>query len=163
MTSILKLRGAAALSTSRLERLSRAAGEVLPRLAGLAAEHWYFVELQDALDADERARLVDMLDAHPASAAQPAGTLRLVVPRLGTISPWSSKATDIAHQCGFDKIVRIERGIAYSINARGVEGNAALIALLHDRMTESVLSSLDEAEALFHHYEPQPLTTVDIL
>src|SRR5690606_24859423 len=80
-----------------------------------------------------------------------------------TISPWSSKATDIAHQCGFDKIVRIEHGIAYTIDARGVEGNAALLALLHDRMTESVLDSVDGAEALFHHYEPQPLTTVDIL
>ncbi|TXH14952.1 MAG: phosphoribosylformylglycinamidine synthase [Gammaproteobacteria bacterium] len=163
MTSILKLRGAPALSSSRLERLSRAVGEVLPKLAGLAAEHWYFVEVSAALDEAERARLVDLLDAGPASTAAPTGTLRLVVPRLGTISPWSSKATDIAHQCGFDKIVRIERGIAYSIDARGVDGNTALAALLHDRMTESVLDSMQAAEALFHHYQPQPLTTVDIL
>ena len=163
MTLILKLRGAPALSSSRLERLFRAAGEVLPKLAGLAAEHWYFVELAAALDEAELARLVDLLDARPASTDAPSGTLRLVVPRLGTISPWSSKATDIAHQCGFDKIVRIERGVAYSVEARGVDGNAALQALLHDRMTESVLDSVDTAEALFHHYQPQPLTTVDIL
>src|SRR5690606_15650929 len=58
---------------------------------------------------------------------------------------------------------RIERGIAYTIDARGVAGNAALTALLHDRMTEAVLDTLDAAEALFHHYQPQPLTTVDIL
>ena len=163
MTSILKLRGAAALSSSRLERLSRALGEVLPKLTGVAAEHYYLVEVSAALDAAETARLVDLLDAHPASATQPAGTLRLVVPRLGTISPWSSKATDIAHQCGFDKIVRIERGVAYWLDARGVADNAAVAALLHDRMTEAVLASVDAAEALFHHYEPQPLTSVDIL
>ena len=82
MTSILKLRGAPALSSSRLERLSRAVGEVLPKLAGLAAEHWYFVEVSSALDEAELARLVDLLDARPASAEAPAGSLRLVVPRL---------------------------------------------------------------------------------
>src|SRR5690606_13601108 len=141
-TSILKLRGAPALSSSRQERLSRAVGEVLPKLAGLAAEYWYFVEISAPLDAEETARLIDLLDAHPASAALPGGALHLVVPRLGTISPWSSKATDIAHQCGFDKIVRIERGVAYTIDGRGVAGNAALTALLHDRMTEAVLDTL---------------------
>ena len=163
MTSILKLRGAAALSSSRLERLSRVASEVLPRLNGIVAEYWYFVEVSAALTVEEQARLVDLLDAHPRTERPPAGSLRLVVPRLGTISPWSSKATDITHQCGFDKIVRIERGIAYTLDARGVDGNTALTALLHDRMTESVLSTVEEAEALFHHYEPQPLTVVDIL
>ncbi|ENO90548.1 phosphoribosylformylglycinamidine synthase [Thauera linaloolentis] len=163
MTSILKLRGAAALSSSRLERLSRAVAEVLPRLNTIAAEHWYFVEVSAPLVDEELARLVDLIDARPATPSLPAGSLRLVVPRLGTISPWSSKATDIAHQCGFDKVVRIERGIAYSIDARGAEGNAGLLPLLHDRMTESVLGGVDEADALFHHYEPQPLMTVDIL
>ena len=163
MTQILKLRGAAALSRSRLDRLSRSVAEVLPKLQGLAAEHWYFVELKAALSADEQARLVDLLGATPETAAPPAGLMVLVVPRLGTISPWSSKATDIALQCGFDKVVRIERGTAYSINAKGADTRPALLALLHDRMTESVLSTLDQADALFHHYEPQPMTSVDIL
>ncbi|KAI5916086.1 phosphoribosylformylglycinamidine synthase [Thauera sp. 2A1] len=163
MTSILKLRGAAALSRTRLERLSRAAGEVLAKLKGLAAEHWYFIELSAALTAEELARLVDLLGAHPATEQAPAGTLLLVVPRLGTISPWSSKATDIARQCGFDKIVRIERGTAYTVDAKDAGKSTALLALLHDRMTESVLPTLDQADELFHHYAPQPLTSVDIL
>ena len=81
MTSILKLRGAAALSSSRLERLSRAVGEVLPKFGAIAAEHWYFVELKEALNAEEHARLIDLLDAHPATVEMPAGALRLVVPQ----------------------------------------------------------------------------------
>ncbi|GAB1424750.1 phosphoribosylformylglycinamidine synthase [Thauera terpenica] len=163
MTSILKLRGAAALSPSRRERLLRAAGEVVPKLKAIIAEYWYFVEVSAPLSDEEQRRLIDLIDAHPTTSTTPVGSLHVVVPRLGTISPWSSKATDIAHQCGFDKIVRIERGIAYSIDGRGAEGNAALLALLHDRMTESVLNSVLEAEALFHHYAPQALSTVDIL
>ncbi|MFP5341284.1 MAG: cation:dicarboxylate symporter family transporter, partial [Gammaproteobacteria bacterium] len=66
------------------------------------------------------------------------------------------------HQCGFDKIVRIERGIAYSIDARGLEGNGALPALLHDRMTEAVMT-LADVEQLFRHVPPRAMTQVDVL
>ncbi|NTV10824.1 MAG: phosphoribosylformylglycinamidine synthase, partial [Zoogloea sp.] len=166
MSEFLKLRGAPALSATRLARLSETVKTALPRLRGLAVEHWYFVELRAPLDEAERARLVDLLDAHPATPEAPAGSLLLVTPRLGTISPWSSKATDIARQCGFDKIVRIERGAAYSVDLRGSleqKERDAILPVLHDRMTESVLASLDAAEALFHHYQPQPLTTVDVV
>ena len=166
MAEFLKLRGAAALSHSRLERLSRSVADVLPKLKGLRAEHWYFIELSAALDAEARARLVDLLGATPATPDLPQGTLLMVVPRLGTISPWSSKATDIARQCGFEQIVRIERGVAYTLDVRGGLDDrqfAAVLPKLHDRMTESVLPTVEAAEALFHHYEPKPLTTVDVL
>ena len=94
------------------------------------------------------------------------GTLFLVVPRPGTISPWSSKASDIAHNCGLDKVQRIERGIAYYVTAE--EGLSDLqkqkvSALIHDRMTEAVLNNLETAESLFAESEPAPLTAVDIL
>ncbi|HJV24253.1 MAG TPA: phosphoribosylformylglycinamidine synthase [Aromatoleum sp.] len=166
MAEIIKLRGAAAYSSSRLERLSRSVADVLPKLKGLAAEHWYFIEITGALDVAELGRLVDLLGATPESPKMPEGTMLMVVPRLGTISPWSSKASDIARQCGFDKVVRIERGVAYSLDVRGGLDDrqyAAVLPALHDRMTESVLQSVNAAEALFHHYEPQPLTSVDIL
>ncbi len=165
MSEILKLRGAPAFSSSRLARLTDAVRAALPRLKGLAAEHWYFVEINAPLEADEVARLTDLLGAHPEGEA-PVGSLLVVTPRLGTISPWSSKATDIAHQCGFDKIVRIERGLAFSLELRGgldAAGRDAVLPLLHDRMTESVLDNVDAAHALFHHYSPQPLTTVAII
>ncbi len=166
MAEILKLRGAAALSSSRQERLFRTVSAALPKLRALAAEHWYFVELTAPLSQDERARLVDLLGAVPASSQTPVGAQLLVVPRLGTISPWSSKATDIARQCGFDKVTRIERGVAYSLDTKGGVDDRqlpAVLPLLHDRMTESVLPDANAAEALFHHYEPKPLTSIDLL
>ncbi|QID17870.1 phosphoribosylformylglycinamidine synthase [Nitrogeniibacter mangrovi] len=165
MTEILTLRGAPALTAPRLARLGKTLADIVPRFQGVQAEFLYFVELNAPLDDAARARLVDLLDAHPVTPDVPTGTLLLVTPRLGTISPWSSKATDIAHQCGFEAIVRIERGIAYYVAAKGdlAARRAALLPALHDRMTESVLATPDEAGALFAHYAPQPLTTVDIL
>jgi len=160
MPEVLKLRGAAAFSANRLARLTRNVQAVLPKLKDLVAEHWYFVELNAPLAEDDLARLKDLLGAHAAGKA-PAGTLRLVTPRLGTISPWSSKATEIARQCGFAAVTRIERGTAYHVDAKG--DLAAALPLLHDRMTESVLESVDAAEALFRHYAPQPLETVDVV
>ena len=159
MSDILKLRGLAAYSATRLARLSetvKAAG-----VSQLAAEHWYFVELDGALSAEELTRLKDLLGIAGALPAEPTGDLILVTPRLGTISPWASKATDIARQCGFKAIKRIERGIAYHV--QGNVDRAALLPKLHDRMTESVLDTLDAANDLFRHVPPQPLTTVDIL
>ncbi|MCL4725519.1 MAG: phosphoribosylformylglycinamidine synthase, partial [Rhodocyclaceae bacterium] len=160
MPEVLKLRGAAAFSANRLARLTRNVQAALPKLKGLAAEHWYFVELNAPLAAVDLERLRDLLGAHPADR-EPAGTLRLVTPRLGTLSPWSSKATEIARQCGFAAVTRIERGTAYHVDAKG--DLAVALPILHDRMTESVLDSLDAAEALFRHYAPQPLATVDVV
>jgi phosphoribosylformylglycinamidine synthase len=160
MPEVLKLRGGAAFSASRLSRLTQTVKGALPGLKGLAAEHWYFVELNAPLVAADLERLKDLLGAHPADKA-PAGTLKLVTPRLGTISPWSSKATEIARQCGFAAVTRIERGTAFHVDAKG--DLAAALPLLHDRMTESVLDTVDAAEALFRHYAPQPLATVDLI
>lgn len=87
-----------------------------------------------------------------------------VIPRLGTISPWSSKATDILHNCGLASIHRVERGILYHIG--GVDGGAkqwpSLIALLHDPMTESVVNTMLQAEELFYEHSPRPLNTIDL-
>jgi phosphoribosylformylglycinamidine synthase len=93
--------------------------------------------------------------------------LFLVTPRLGTLSPWASKATDIARHCGLEQVLRIERGTAYWVSTAGVslseEARQVLAGLLHDRMTETVLGALDDADKLFVHMDPQPLTSVDIL
>jgi phosphoribosylformylglycinamidine synthase len=160
MPEVLKLRGGNAFSASRLSRLTQTAKGALPKLKSLAAEHWYFVELDAPLAPAELDRLKDLLSAH-SQGAEPAGTLFLVTPRLGTISPWSSKATEIARQCGFASILRIERGTAFHVDAKG--GPETILPLLHDRMTESVLESIEAAQALFRHYAPQPLTTVDVV
>ncbi len=94
------------------------------------------------------------------------GTLVLIVPRLGTVSPWSSKATDIAQVCGLSAVQRVERGIAYRIRSAKPLDEAALrelAPLLHDRMTETVLWELSAAEALFEHHTPRPLATVPVM
>ena len=160
MPEILKLQGDAAFSAGRLHRLLEQARSVCPGLKALVAEHRYFVELTGSLRAEEGLRLKQLLGVQERAAA-PKGQLLLVTPRLGTISPWSSKATEIARQCGFPAVARIERGTAFY--ATGTFEREALEARLHDRMTESVLASLDEADALFHHVPPQPLSTVDVM
>jgi len=162
MAEILKLRGSPALSAYRLEKLHARLAEVAPgaRIAG--AEFWHFVETAHALDAREHAVLEQLLVyGEPVRPVPPAGELYLVVPRLGTISPWASKATDIARQCGLPAVQRIERGVAYY--AAGADAHRAEVAaLLHDRMTETVLDSVNAAEQLFRHVEPRPFASVDV-
>ncbi len=169
MHNILRLPGARALSAFRLDKLLRQAREALPKLSGIRAQHWHFVKLVRPLVAREQEVLEKLLTYGPSSGHEDLhDAIALVVPRLGTISPWSSKATDIAHACGLDAVERIERGmgIRFELPA-GVAPDAAarrsLLPLIHDRMTETVLSSLGEADALFHHAKPQPLTAVDLL
>ncbi len=92
----------------------------------------------------------------------------IVVPRPGTISPWSSKATDIMHNCGLDKVRRVERGIVYTCAlpdgmVPGSQQRDALMPLLHDRMTEAVLFDTAEAEVLFRHAVPTPCARIDVL
>ena len=91
-----------------------------------------------------------------------------MVPRPGTISPWSSKATDIARNCGLAAVRRIERGVAFRIACRGgaplaADDRAALLPLIHDRMTEAVLDDLAGAAQLFAHFPPRPLATIPLL
>ena len=163
MAEILKLRGSPALSAFRLEKLQARLAETAPgaRIAG--AEFWHFVEAAHALAVDERAVLDQLLVyGEPVQPIPLAGELYLVVPRLGTISPWSSKATDIARQCGLPAVQRIERGIAYfTLGALGRRAEVA--ALMHDRMTETVLDSVDGVEQLFRHVQPRPLAAIDML
>jgi phosphoribosylformylglycinamidine synthase len=163
MAEILKLRGGPALSAFRLQKLHARLAEIAPgaRIAG--TEFWHFVETAHALAAGERAVLEQLLVyGEPLRPATPPGELLLVVPRIGTISPWSSKATDIARQCGLAAVRRIERGIAYYIE--GAPGHRWEIAApLHDRMTETALDALDAAEQLFRHVAPRPLLAIDLL
>jgi phosphoribosylformylglycinamidine synthase len=154
---LLQLRGPQALSEFRLAKLAAALRKADPGIRAVAAEFRHFVETDGALAARERAVLDRLLDYGVAPGAAPLGGLRLVVPRRGTISPWSSKATDIARNCGLARVRRIERGIAYH-----VESKADLSTLLHDRMTETVFGSFAEASQLFTQVPPRPLATIKI-
>ncbi|WP_415900163.1 phosphoribosylformylglycinamidine synthase [Neptuniibacter sp. QD48_11] len=164
---MLALRGAPALSAFRHEKLLTVIQSSVPAVTGLYAEFMHFSDLSQALSDDEQKVLERILRYGPkAEAQEPAGQLFLVVPRPGTISPWSSKATDIAHNCGLSAIKRLERGIAYYVQASKDLTDAeveAVQAVLFDRMVEAVLPSIDDASSLFLEEEPKPLTTVDIL
>ncbi len=163
------IRGASALSSFRQSRLLERLQRQVAGVRGIAAEYVYFVDPEQRLDRRQQARLRALLDdGEPIAPAPPEGLLQLVVPRPGTISPWSSKATDIAHNCGLGVVRRIERGVAYYLKlADGAsldDGALAFVqAQLHDRMTEVVFPAMEEAEALFMQAEPAPMTTVDIL
>jgi len=169
--------GSSALSAFRLEKLRVALNAIAPSVAITATRHCYFSALQGATLDEAQAALLDKVLGLTSSANEAAGAPVLIVPRLGTISPWSTKATDIAQHCGLSGVSRIERGVIYYLtSANGASlseaEKAAVLPLLHDRMTESVLeissdgltAGFDEAaEKIFRHGAPQPLAIVDIL
>jgi len=158
--SILKSRGGQALSAFRLDKLNARVRILAPGLAVGSTRFWHFVETDGDLSTAERATLDRLLVYGPPSSEGDAqGREVLVVPRLGTISPWSSKATDIAHNCGLGRVRRVERGTAYHLGGEGDVASA--LPALHDRMTETVLASPGEADALFRHVAPRPLAEVD--
>ena len=162
---MLELRGAPALSPFRLAKLLEQLQSQVAQVTGVYAEFIHLVDLESELSETDLGVLKRLLTYGPKLAVeQPEGELFVVVPRLGTISPWSSKATDIAHNCGLTQIKRVERGVVYYV-AGSLDDVARLAVqkILHDRMTEAVLASTKEAVKLFEKAEPAPLTTVDIL
>ena len=167
MSVVLPLRGVTALSDFRVEKLlQKAAALGLPEVK-LKSEFWYFVGSEKALDAATVEKLQALLAAQSVEQTPKAREglhLFLVTPRLGTISPWASKATNIAENCGLEGIERIERGMAVWLEGRlNDEQKQQWAALLHDRMTESVLPDFQSAEKLFAAHEDQSFGTVDVL
>ena len=170
---MLILPGSRAFSDFQKNKLLKSLQKSLPSIVDVHARYWHFVKTTRELNEDEATTLNDLLhysdigdektDVH-----EPAGELFLVVPRPGTISPWSSKATDIIHNCGMDSIARVERGIAYFVEAKAGfnvldDDNRVFInKLIHDRMIEVVMEDGTEAESLFSDAEPAPLRIIDI-
>lgn len=160
------LRGSTALSAFRINKLLARFNDANLPVSDIYAEYVHFADLDAPLNSDELARLQRLLKYGPTLAEHaPTGTLLLVTPRPGTISPWSSKATDIAHNCDLPQVKRLERGVAWYVT--GSTLTAAqwqdVTALLHDRMMESVFGSLDDAQQLFAQHQPAPVQSVDLL
>ncbi len=155
--------GAPAFSSARLAQRLALVQRENPGVTGLRAAYAHFVDVDAELGADARRVLDRLLEYGPTRVPEVLDGMSLwVIPRLGTISPWSSKATDIAHICGLAAIRRIERGIVWTV-AGTVNARATLHAALHDRMTEMVIRELGQAEELFGRHEPRPMSTVDVL
>lgn len=160
------LRGSPALSAFRINKLlSRCQDARLP-VSDVYAEYVHFADVSAPLSSDEQTKLQRLLKYGPSLAEHaPTGRLLLVTPRPGTISPWSSKATDIAHNCGLSQVLRLERGLAFYVQAPQLTDAqwAQLGALLHDRMMETLFGKLEDASALFAQHQPAPVQHVDIL
>jgi phosphoribosylformylglycinamidine synthase len=174
---MLILRGSPALSEFRLRKLLQdLASSGLP-VRAVSADFYHVAELGGELTHDQRAILEKLLTYGPSRASAPVkGLVQVVAPRPGTISPWSSKATDIAHICGLSVVRRIERVIYYtfafddgsgrpnqSTSPIPPENQAKVAARIHDRMTQAVFGNLDELAVLFSHATPRPLTSVPVL
>jgi phosphoribosylformylglycinamidine synthase len=164
---MLTLPGAPAYSRFRLDKFLEDLRSLSPTVISAAARHLHFADLARDLDEQERRLLKRLLSYGPTrNVAFPEGAFLLVLPRFGTISPWSSKATDIAHNCGLEAVRRLERGVAWQIVARHPLADDELRVLeapLHDRMTESVVYRAEDAARLFEHHAPEPLGFVEVL
>ncbi|WIO75209.1 phosphoribosylformylglycinamidine synthase [Porticoccaceae bacterium LTM1] len=161
---MLILRGAPALSDFRKQKLLANLTEQVAEVTSVYADFIHFAEVDGELSATQLDTLNALLTYGPKTTGEsPDGELFLVVPRPGTISPWSSKATDIAHNAGLSNVLRLERGIAYYVKTDGPVDRDELAALLHDRMVEAVFGSLEAGEKLFRHETPKPMESVDVL
>jgi phosphoribosylformylglycinamidine synthase len=168
---ITEFEGGQALSDFRIQQLLPRLQAVHPKVAGLSARFVHLVASDHAPDDAERERLAALLTYGEPYAGASEGPLLVVAPRFGTVSPWASKATDIAHNCGL-ALKRIERVVEYRVQMQGgwlgkstleQAQLQAIAGLLHDRMTESVVASRAEAAALFTELHPQPMEHVDVL
>ncbi len=160
------LRGSPALSAFRINKLLSRFQEAQLPVNDVYAEFVHFADVSAPLTTDEQTKLQHLLKYGPSLAEHaPVGRLILVTPRPGTISPWSSKATDIAHNCGLSQVNRLERGLAFYVQAPQLTEAQwqTLGALLHDRMMETVFTDLSDAEKLFAQQQPAPVQHVDLL
>ena len=163
------LRGSRAVSNFRLEKLLNEMRTRVPEVSRVEAEFWHFAAFDEKPTTADIAVLQRLLTYGPRALHEKLeGDMLLVTPRIGTISPWASKASDIAHLCGLSKLFRLERGVAWYVqksdnSTLSPEERDALAPFLHDRMTESVLLDFASADELFQQAQPLPLRVIDVL
>ena len=175
MSLTLTLLGSSALSAFRAQRLLEALQKQGLPIAGIQARYEHFVWLHKPITTDQQSLLAKLLDYGvpiETSSDESSSIVLRVLPRLGTVSAWASKATDIAHNCGLSNVHRIERGVRYSITLKRGLLKASKLSdsqlkvfadALHDRMTETVVDASFNAELLFVSLPGKPMQTVDVL
>ncbi|MCJ8299248.1 MAG: phosphoribosylformylglycinamidine synthase, partial [Pseudomonadales bacterium] len=164
---MLILRGAPALSNFRQQKLLATLQQQVPAVSGIYAEFIHLVQLHDTLCDTDLVKLETILQYGPNVAKEdPVGQMLFVTPRVGTISPWSSKATDIAKNCGLSQVARLERGTAFYLHSTtelSTEQMLKVEQLVHDRMVEQVFAEVELAQQLFSQAEPAAMLRIDIL
>ena len=163
---VFELNGARALSDFRAARVLAALQRVSSNIEAVSGRFVHFVHASRELTKAEEERLASLLTYGDAAEDVRADLAFMVVPRLGTISPWASKATDIVKNCGIEGVLRVERGTVYSLALKAPltqEEAAQAAGVLHDRMTESVVARDFPAENLFVELEGRPMATVALV
>ena len=161
--TMLFLRGANVYTAFRQQQLLQRLQQINPAIQELDAYYGYFVDAATEPTVQECEQLATILPqaqiATPPKAKSLFGVW--VVPRLGTISPWSSKATDIVHNCELTSVTRVERGIFYQLHGAIDGDQTAVLAELHDPLTQSLLMPNDDLTAIFQHPTPTSYQTID--
>ena len=171
---MIQLFGSSALSEFRLKKLLSQARLVDKNIKTISSKYVHFIDLEGILSEGDKSKLESLLaygpsalsvdDVKQADKLDFKNQLILVCPRPGTISPWSSKATDIARNVGLHQIKRIERGVVYYVDSEHeLQPDSAVLSLLHDRMVETVFRDMSEAAALFETHSPRDLQHIEIL
>jgi phosphoribosylformylglycinamidine synthase len=155
--------GQSALTQFRQQQILASLQSVVPQITTFTAKTWYFAEVDDTISAASLQQLATLLPGSQLTSFQGEADSFFIVPRFGTISPWSSKATDIAKICGLDDLKRIEHGVRYQIKGLSHCDLSAILAQLQDPMTESVAMSAKDLALLFQPESPQLLTMIDVL
>ena len=167
---MLRLRGGQALSNFRIQKIVTDLQQSFPALQSIQSEYQHLVCLKSGVESLDAAcmQTLERILAYGPSSPEIAhqGQRLFVIPRIGTISPWSTKATDIAHHCGLNDVTRIERGIGFYIQSDAAFSDKEMdqiASALHDPMTESVLHRIEDANALFKAEAPKSLFEVPLL
>lgn len=171
MSSMLKLRGTPALSSAKAAVILKDLQAIYPGVTHVYAEYVHLAKVTEAWTPQNAEVLDKLLTYGPSNQVEePQGSLFVVTPRPGTISPWSSKATDIAHICQLSSLVRLERGIAFYLEGQDEAANQEiekhrkeLALVFHDRMIQVVFASLEETQVLFEDHTPRELSSVPLL
>ena len=156
-------KGSLAISQFRAEKLLNSLHKINPKIVSIEAEYIHFIDVDGNVSVADRKYLNELLTYGSTFLGSRRGTLFLVTPRSGTISVWSSNATDIATNAGLSHIKRIERGIAYYVQGAVQSDFDSINELLHDRMRETVLQNLDAASILFDTSKPPTFQSVNVL
>ncbi len=176
MSSFCCLPGANALSVFRQQRLLASLAAKGIQLESIEAQYLHFAWSESELNSKDKGVLESLLTyGQPFVSQIRAGSplysktvdlqTTIAIPRFGTVSPWASKATDIARQCGLS-VLRIERGVQYGWQSKktlNAEHRQLVLAALHDRMTEAVIADVNEASALYQSLSDRPFTRIPVL
>ncbi len=170
---MLTFYGSPAFSDFRLKKYLRNIQKICPQINSISSHFIHFSECTSSLNQHENQQLEEILSYEKTFDRENpeidhAGQTLLVIPRSGTISPWSSKSTDIAKNAGLKKIKRLERGVQWYFrteNNQPIDDQTLLqiAPLIHDQMTETVLTDPDQAHHLFDQTEPGLIVHVDMI